>query len=111
MIENGRIEIYQTDDGKTQIQVRLEKDTLWLTQKQMSGLFQVSIPTISEHIKHIYDEGELLCKPTIRKYQTVQKEGTRQVKRQLDHYNLDMVLSVGYHGTVYSNFPLASAIR
>ncbi len=62
----------------------------------MAGLFQVGIPTINEHIKHIYDEGELLRKPTIRKYRIVQKEGVRKVKRQLDHYNLDMVLSVGY---------------
>ncbi len=96
MNESGQIEIYQTEDGKTQIQVRLEKDTLWLTQKQMAGLFLVTIPTINEHIKHIFDEGELLREPTIRKYQIVQKEGARQVKRQLDHYNLDMVLSVGY---------------
>ena len=96
MTEARQIEIYQTNDGQTQIQVRLESDTLWLTQKQMSGLFQVAIPTISEHVKHIYDEGELVREATIRKYRTVQNEGTRQVKRKLDHYNLDMVLSVGY---------------
>lgn len=96
MTETSQIEIYQTDDGQTQIEVRLEKDTLWLTQKQMSGLFEVSIPTISEHIKHIYDEGELPNEATIRKYRIVQNEGGRQVTRKLDHYNLDMVLSVGY---------------
>jgi prophage maintenance system killer protein len=96
MTKAGQIEIYQADDGKTQVEVRLEKETLWLTQKQMSGLFQVAIPTISEHIKHIYDEGELPREATIRKYRTVQNEGARQVTRKLDHYNLDMVLSVGY---------------
>jgi prophage maintenance system killer protein len=96
MNESGLIEIYQADDGQTEIQVRLESDTLWLTQKQMSGLFQVTTPTINEHVKHIYDEGELIREATIRKFRTVQNEGTRQVKRNLDHYNLDMVLSVGY---------------
>jgi len=96
MNETGQIEIYQADDGQTQIQVRLESDTLWLTQRQMSGLFQVTIPTISEHVKHIYNEGELIREATIRKFRTVQNEGTRQVQRNLDHYNLDMVLSVGY---------------
>ena len=59
MNETGQFEIYQADNGQTQIQVRLESDTLWLTQKQMSGLFQVTTPTINEHVKHIYDEGEL----------------------------------------------------
>lgn len=96
MDETGQIEIYQAEDGQTEIQVRLEKETLWLTQKQMSGLFQVAIPTISEHISHIYDEGELIREATIRKFRTVQNEGMRQVKRGIDHYNLDMVLSVGY---------------
>ena len=96
MDETGQIEIYQADNGQTQIQVRLESDTLWLTQKQMAGLFQVAISTINEHVKHIYDEGELPRIATIRKFRTVQNEGLRQVKRNLDHYNLDMVLSVGY---------------
>ena len=96
MNETGQIEIYQSGDGQTQIQVRLESDTLWLTQRQMAGLFQVAIPTINEHVKHIYDEEELSRKATIRKFRTVQNEGSRQVARNLDHYNLDMVLSVGY---------------
>ncbi len=96
MDQTGQIEIYQAEDGQTEIQVRLEKDTLWLTQKQMAGLFQVTTPTINEHVKNIYNEGELPREPTIRKFLTVQIEGPRQVKRNLDHYNLDMILSVGY---------------
>ncbi|WP_321416221.1 virulence protein RhuM/Fic/DOC family protein [uncultured Desulfobacter sp.] len=96
MNEAGQIEIYQAEDGQTEIQVRIESDTLWLTQKQMSGLFQVTTPTINEHVRNIYNERELIREATIRKFRIVQNEGTRQVKRNLDHYNLDMVLSVGY---------------
>lgn len=88
--------IYQTEDGRTRIDVRLEDETVWLSQKLMSELFQVGVNTINYHIKAIYDEGELSPDPTIRKYRIVQTEGKRQVARQVDFYNLDVIISVGY---------------
>ena len=93
---NSQIIIYQTESGITKIDVRLENETVWLTQKLMSELFQVAKSSISEHIKHIYNEGELELKATVRKFRTVQTEGTRTVTRELDYYNLDMIISVGY---------------
>ena len=78
------------------IEVRYEDETLWLTQKMMSSLFDVSVPTANEHLKNIYVSGELEQESTIRKFRIVQTEGTRQVNRELDHYNLDAVISVGY---------------
>ena len=82
----GRSEIliYQTDDGKTRIEVRLENETVWLNQKLMAELFQVSVPTVNEHIRNLYDEGELQPAPTIRKFRIVQAEGSRQVSRDVD---------------------------
>lgn len=88
--------LYQTEDGKTKIEVRLQDETVWLSQKLMAELFQVSIPTINEHIKTIYGDGELEGEATIRKFLIVQTEGSRQVKRPVDYYNLDMIISVGY---------------
>lgn len=88
--------LYQTEDGKTKIEVRLQGETVWLSQKLMAELFQVTIPTINEHIKTIYDDGELEAEATIRKFLIVQTEGSRQVKRSVDYYNLDMIISVGY---------------
>lgn len=88
--------LYQTEDGKTKIEVRLQGETVWLSQKLMAELFQVTIPTINEHIKTIYDDGELEAEATIRKFLIVQTEGSRQVKRPVDYYNLDMIISVGY---------------
>ena len=88
--------LYQTEDGKTKIEVRLQDETVWLSQKLMAELFQVSIPTINEHIKTIYGDGELEAEATIRKFLIVQTEGSRQVKRPVDYYNLDMIISVGY---------------
>ena len=93
---NSQIIIYQTESGITKIDVRLENETVWLTQKLMSELFQVAKSSISEHIKHIYNEGELELKSTVRKFRTVQTEGTRTVTRDLEYYNLDMIISVGY---------------
>jgi hypothetical protein len=87
---------YQTEDGRTRIQVRLENETVWLTQKLMAELFQKDIRTISEHIRNIYDEGELKPDGTIRKFRIVQTEGARQVSRETDCYNLDVIISVGY---------------
>jgi len=93
---NSQILIYQTEGGQTKIEVRLENETVWLTQKLMAELFQVTIPTINEHIKNIYNEAELGSEATIRKFRIVQKEGKRKVSRTVDFYNLDMIISVGY---------------
>ena len=91
-----QIEIYQSEDGRTEIQVRLSQDTIWLTQAQMADLFGKDVRTINEHIKNIFKEEELLPDPTIRKFRIVRQEGKRQVERELDHFNLDMAISVGY---------------
>jgi hypothetical protein len=88
--------IYQTEGGKTQISVVLENETLWLSQKQLSELFGKAKGTISEHIKHIFEDGELLPAATVRLFRTVQTEGNRTVEREVEHYNLDMVLALGY---------------
>ena len=88
--------LYQTEDRRTRIEVRLEGETVWLTQKQMAELYQVAIPTINEHLRHIYADGELPPEATIRKFRTVRKEGARDVARQLDCYNLEAVLAVGF---------------
>ena len=85
--------IYQTEGGKTQISVVLENETLWLSQKQLSELFGKAKGTISEHIKHIFEDGELLPAATVRLFRTVQTEGSRTLEREVEHYNLDMVLA------------------
>ena len=94
--EYGEILIYQTDDGQTNIEVKIEDDTVWLTQQQMSELFQTSRTNVVEHIKHIYEEGELDGISTCRNFRQVRKEGNREVTRQIPHYNLDMIISLGY---------------
>jgi len=92
----SQILLYQTEDGQTRIEVRLENETVWLTQKLMADLFQKDVRTINEHIQNIYEEGELSPDSTIRKFRIVQPEGTRQVSREIDFYNLDVIISVGY---------------
>ena len=94
--DKGELILYQTEDGKTKVEVRLQDETVWLTQKLMAELFQKDVRTINEHIANIYDEGELMSGATIRKFRIVQSEGTRQVAREIDHYNLDVIISVGY---------------
>ena len=84
----SRILLYQTEDGRQRIEVRLEDGTVWLNQRLMAELFQVGVNTINYHIKEIYKEVELLPEATIRKYRIVQNEGSRQVSRQMDFYNL-----------------------
>ena len=98
MSENktGEIIIYQTDDGQTKIDVRFEDETVWLTQAQLVDLYQSSKANISEHIKHIFEEGELDEGATVRKFRTVQIEGSREVGREQVFYNLDMIISLGY---------------
>lgn len=92
----GDIVIYQSQDGITKIDVRIVDETVWLTQQQMSELFQSSRSNIVEHIKHIYDDGELNENSTCRKFRQVRLEGNRQVSREMPYYNLDMIISLGY---------------
>ncbi|MCI5129552.1 MAG: hydroxyacid dehydrogenase [Candidatus Electrothrix sp. AUS3] len=92
----SQILIYQTEDGRTKIEVQLQDETVWLTQQHMADLFQSSKQNVSHHIKSIFDEGELVPEATVKKYLTVRQEGSRNVKRELDYYNLDMIISVGY---------------
>lgn len=92
----GEILLYQTEDGATKIDVRLKGETIWLTQAQMAELFQKDKRTISEHIANIYEEKELSQQSTVRNFRAVQKEGNRDVERNLATYNLDIVISVGY---------------
>ena len=92
----SEILIYQTEDGLMCIQVQLEHETMWLTQKLRAELFQKNIRTINQHIRNIYDEGELTPEATIRKFRIVQTEGSRRVSREVDFYNLDVIISVGY---------------
>ena len=96
-IENtGKILIYQNEKGDTKIDVYFEDETIWMTQKSMTQLYQVAKSSISEHIRNIYQDGELEEAATVRKFRTVQTEGNREVTRERDHYNLDMILAVGY---------------
>lgn len=92
----GEILIYQSDDGLTNVEVKIQDETVWLTQQQMAELFQTSRTNVVEHIKHIYDEGELDEISTCRKFRQVRKEGKREVAREIPFYNLDMIISLGY---------------
>jgi hypothetical protein len=94
--KQGNIIIYQSEDRQTRIEVKMEEETVWLTQADMVELFQSSKANISEHIRHVFEEGELVKESTVRKFRTVQIEGSREVNRNIDHYNLDVIISVGY---------------
>lgn len=96
MGNNTNFLMYQTENGDTKIQVRLEGETVWMTQKAMAELFQKSVKTINEHIKNIYEEGELEEIATIRRNRIVQMEGTREVEREVAFYKLEMIIAVGY---------------
>ena len=91
-----KILIYQEDEGIFQLEVKLNKETIWLSQKQMAELFEKDTDTIGLHLKNIYKSGELTKIATTEKYSVVQKEGTREVKRMINLYNLDAIISVGY---------------
>jgi hypothetical protein len=93
---DSEILMYQTEDGQTKIDVRMEDETVWLTQSQMAELFQTTPQNITLHIKNIYAEGELPQVPTCKEYLQVQLEGKRKVKRKTKYYNLDVIISVGY---------------
>ena len=92
----GDLILYQSEDGQTLIEVQLQDDTVWLTQANIAELFQTTVPNISMHIRNICNEGELQATRTVKKFLTVRQEGKRNVQRNLEHYNLDMIISVGY---------------
>jgi hypothetical protein len=92
----GQFLVYEAEDGRVKIDVRLEDETVWLTQQLMADLFQSSKQNINHHVQSIYQEGELAPEATVKKYLSVRREGQREVKRLLDYYNLDMIISVGY---------------
>lgn len=92
----GDLLVYQTDDGRVKLEVRLENETVWLTQQTMAELFQTTKQNISLHVQNIIEEGELNQEATVKDFLTVQKEGTRKIQRKLTYYNLDMIISVGY---------------
>lgn len=97
MSENlGEIIIYQTEDGLTKIETKFEQDTVWLSLDQMAELFQRDKSTVSRHIKNVFDEGELERNSTVANFATVQTEGSREVTRNIEFYNLDVIISVGY---------------
>ena len=93
---DSEIVLYQTEDGRNRIEVRLEYETVWLTINQMAELFQVDKSGISRHLRNVYETGELQREATVAKYATVQEEGGRSVSRDLEYYNLDAIISVGY---------------
>jgi len=96
MTDQNQIVVYQSKELKTRLDVRVEDETIWLTQQQIVELFDSSKANISEHIKHIFESGELVENATVRKFRTVQLEGNRKVNRELLHYSLDVIISVGY---------------
>ena len=93
---NSSLILYTTEDGLTKIEATFDRDTVWLSIDQMADLFQRNKSTISRHIGNVYKEGELDRTATVAKFATVQMEGERQVERQIEYYNLDVIISVGY---------------
>lgn len=96
MMNNSEIQIFTSKDGKTEIQVTLENETVWLNQYQLESLFQTNRTSINRHISNIYKTEELDKESTCAKFAQVQKEGNREIKRQIQYYNLDVIISVGY---------------
>jgi hypothetical protein len=93
---NNEVIIYEGDNGVPKIEVRLENETIWLTQTQLAELFNTTKQNVSLHIKNIFEDGELTEEATVKEYLIVQKEGNRDVSRRVEHYNLDLIISVGY---------------
>lgn len=93
---NDNMLIYQSADGNIKIDVRFEKETVWLSLGQMATLFGRDKSTISRHVKNVFEEGELSPEATVTNFATVQAEGNREVTRNIDYYNLDVIISVGY---------------
>jgi len=96
MENNSQLIIYQTESGETKLEVRLENETVWLTQKLMAKLFQTTVPNINMHLKNVFEEGELDPAATIKDFLIVRMEGSREVSRSIEYYNLDAIISVGY---------------
>jgi hypothetical protein len=96
MENKSQLIIYQTETGETKLEVRLENETVWLTQKMMAELFQTTVPNINMHLKNIFVEGELDAQATIKDFLIVRLEGSREVSRNIEYYNLDAIISVGY---------------
>ena len=96
MNTQNQITIYQSADGGVRLEVTLDQETVWLTQRQLSSLFNKDVRTINEHIRNVLSDQELAAEATIRKSRIVQQEGKRKVNREIEHYNLDMIISVGY---------------
>jgi hypothetical protein len=92
----GQFLVYAAEDGCIKIDVRLADETVWLTQPQLAELFPTTVPNVSMHIRNVHEDGELAPEATVQKFLTVRQEGGRAVRRNLDHYNLDMIISVGY---------------
>ncbi len=92
----GELIFYQTSEGTVRVEVLYESETFWLNQKRIADLFGVDVRTVSEHLQNIYRSGELAEKATVRKFRTVQTEGNREVRREIEFYNLDAIISVGY---------------
>ena len=107
--DKGQLLVYEAEDGRIKIDVRLEDETVWLTQKLMADLFQVTVPTINEHIKNIFNERELSPDATIRKFRIVQKEGQRNVTRMVDHYNLVEQYLIFAEGQAMRRIPMYMA--
>jgi len=95
-VTRSQILFYQSEDGTSRIEVRLDEGTVWLTQALIAELYQTTIPNINMHIQNIFNDKECNPASTIKEYLTVRKEGTRQVERSIDYYNLDMILAIGY---------------
>jgi hypothetical protein len=93
---NNNVIIYQTKSGALELKGDFTRETVWATQMQISSAFDVDVRTVNEHIKNIYRTNELEENSTIRKFRIVQKEGSREIEREVNHYNLDMIISVGY---------------
>jgi hypothetical protein len=101
-MQESQIILYTTPKGDVKVEIRFEDETFWLTQKKIAELFGVDVRTVNEHLKNIFDSGELQREATIRKIRIVQQEGNRQVSRELDFYNLDAIIAVGYRVNSYN---------
>jgi hypothetical protein len=112
----GELVLYQTQEGAVRIEVLYESETFWLNQKKIAELFGVDLRTISEHLQNIYASGELTEQATLRKIRRVQREGNREVSREIEFYNLDAIISVGYRvnsaqATMYLDYAENQAAR
>ena len=93
--------LYTAPSGAVRVQVVFKAESVWLTQKSLADLFGVQVPAINKHLKNIYESGELAAQATISKLETVQSEGRRQIARELDYYNLDAIIAVGYRANSF----------